>query len=103
MVYLRAGGRPVGDDAVTAIRRTSREWRALRQWQDRKRYRAAGAVIEDANGGDPFKQWGHYAVGISARAGDVKVYGPDGTLREIVSAADWRKRHGDPFTTHKGG
>lgn len=97
MVYLRArsGG------TMSASRRTSREWRALRQWQERKRYRAAGAIVEDATGGDPFKRWGHYPVGISALAGDVKVYDRDGILRKVVTAAEWRKRHGDPFKNQR--
>mgnify|MGYP001560799534 FL=1 len=82
---------------MTAARRTAKEWRIYRQWKERQRYRRAGAILEDAAGGNPFKQWGHYPVGISAVAGAVKVYGPDGTLREIVSAAEWRRRHGDPF------
>ena len=33
--------------------------------------------------------------------GDVKVYGPDGALREVVSAAEWRRRHGDRFRARK--
>ena len=37
----------------------------------------------------------------SAQATDVKVYGPDGALREVVSAAEWRRRHGDRFRARK--
>ena len=36
-----------------------------------------------------------------AQATDVKVYGPDGALREVVSAAEWRRRHGDRFRARK--
>ena len=63
--------------------RTNTDWRAMKQWRDRPRYRRAGAIREQAAGG--------------AQATDVKVYGPDGALREVVSAAEWRRRHGDPF------
>ena len=77
--------------------RTNTDWRAIRQWRDRQRYRRAGAILEAAKGGNPFKHERHYTVGLNAKAGDVKVYGPDGALREVVSVADWRRRYGDPF------
>ena len=42
-----------------------------------------------------------FLPGTGPTVAPVKVYAPDGTLKEVVSAAEWRRRHGNPFRERK--
>lgn len=78
--------------------RTAKQWKAAYQSLDRKTYWRAGV----ARGAKPRTTFASSFVPFVATGtgmAPVKIYGPDGKLREVVSAAEWRKRHGDPFKT----
>lgn len=38
-----------------------------------------------------------FLPGAGPTVAPVKVYAPDGTLKEVVSAQEWRRRHGNPL------
>ena len=83
---------------MSAHYRTSKQWKAAYQSIDRQNFRRAGIPLEEAkNKRAPFASAFTPFVATGAGMAPVKVYGPDGALREVVSAAEWRKRHGDPF------
>ena len=76
---------------------TNTDWKAIHQSLDRQLYRRAAAAVEKPS---PFilRPVVAMAEGLQQIA-PVRVYGPDGRLREVVSAAEWRRRHGDPFAS----
>ena len=81
--------------------------RAYRDHGQRTQWRTASAVMDDyliqtkrrrlivMPKAHPFLS------GVGAAVAPVKVYAPNGTLKEVVSAEEWRRRHGDPFREHK--
>ena len=76
-----------------------KQWKAVYESIDRMNDPRAGAVLTDAKRKHlaPFTSAFTPFVATGAGMAPVKVYGPDGRLREVVSAAEWRKRHGHPF------
>lgn len=85
-------------------RRTNTEWRAVKESFDRLKYRhateALGAARKPRDLGLAYAM--HFQPpGVGAPVGPVTVYHPDGTVREIVSATEWRRRHGNPFRGKK--
>lgn len=76
--------------------RTAKQWKAAHESLDRKNYWRAG-VARGAKSRTTFASSFTPFVATGAGMAPVKVYGPDGTLKEIVTAKEWRIRHGDPF------
>lgn len=48
-------------------------------------------------------QYRPFLPGAGPTVPPVRVLNPDGSLREVVSAQEWRRRHGDPFRSMKEG
>ena len=79
--------------------------KAFRQHGQRSGYAVASAVMnEHLIRTKRRRVWGAklwyspFLPGAGPTVAPVKVYAPDGTLKEVVSAEDWRRRHGNPFT-----
>ena len=75
-------------------------WRAVTESFDRLKYRRATEALQDAGRSRPTGL--DYAIhfqppGVGTPVGPVTVYNPDGTVREVVPATEWRRRHGNPF------
>ena len=84
--------------------RTNTEWRAVKESFDRLKYRHATEAVHAARKSRDLGL--AYAMhfqppGIGEPVGPVTVYNPDGTVREILSATEWRRRHGNPFREKK--
>ena len=80
---------------MSARRASSTEWKAVKQSYERLKLKTAGSTLER-----PFAMVGlldPVLPGIGQHAGPVRVYRPDGTLKEEMSATEWRRRHGNPF------
>ena len=78
-------------------RPTGVEWRVIHQSIDRMKYRQAGAILEAArNRPDTFAVYPDVPR-LHEGVAPVKVYHPDGTLKEVVPAQQWRRRYGNPF------
>lgn len=45
----------------------------------------------------PYAPLHPFLPGAGPTVAPVRVYAPDGTLREEVPAQEWRRRHGNPF------
>ena len=78
--------------------------KAFRQHGQRSGYAVASAVMnEHLIRTKRRRVWGAgaghspFLPGAGPTVAPVKVYAPDGTLKEVVSAEEWRKRHGSPF------
>ena len=74
-------------------------WRAVKQSYDRLKYKAVGAILERPAALADF--WEPILPGIGPTVSPVRVLYADGRLKEEVPAAEWRRRHGNPFRTRR--
>ena len=72
----------------------------------RRGLRSAGGIVE-ADLIRPKRRrllphhYGPFLPGAGPTVPPVRVLNPDGSLREVVSAQEWRRRHGNPFSNQE--
>lgn len=75
--------------------------KAARQRGQDTGFAASSATMEDyrlkSGRRRPWAPIRPFLPGAGPTVAPVKVYAPDGTLKEVVPAEEWRRRHGDPF------
>ena len=75
--------------------------KAFRERGRRTGFRSAGGIVEAhlirTGQRRPISQYRPFLPGAGPTVPPVRVLNPDGSLREVVSAVEWRRRHGDPF------